>query len=688
MPITPFTLLASLALFAGLTGSAQAASPAALPIQDILDPAAMDHSVDPCENFYQYSCGAWLRDFKIPGDRSAYWRQGAVLSDLVEVQLNHLLVDLANGKSKSDSPYAAKLAAFYGSCMDEKHAAKAALQDIRARLRGFDSPGDRKRTAVRIADLHRMGNGAFFFFYNDQDPKDSNQVIAFADRGGAGLPDRDYYLKEDSKSKEIRARYHDHIARDMELVGESTAKARSTADIVLRFETELARHSLPLDERRDKVKLYHPITLAVLKALTPAIDWDTYFQELGISAPQKLNALEPDFLKFMNQLIEGAKPEELSSYLRYKLMERSAYYAGGALQAEDFKFWDAYLHGQKEPLPRWKYCTRAVEGGMGEALGETYVASVPGADTIRGKVGKMLAEIKLSFEENLGTLAWMDASTRESARKKVAKMKQKVGWPEHWRDYSGLQIDGKSFLANEFRALEFEELRNLRKIGHPMDHTEWSMFAWEPNAYYDGASNEMVLPLGELVPPVFDSRFSDGANYGSLGAGTIGHELTHGFDDEGKDLDADGNLAPWWTPKAKEMFETKSACFIRQTEAYEILPGSGLHIRGKATLGENLADNGGVKLALIALKRAMRLPRPVTPAFQGMSELQQYFVGYAQGWCLKETNESLRNELLSDFHPPAEFRVNAVFANQPEFAEAFGCQLGAKMAPKVRCSIW
>jgi predicted metalloendopeptidase len=502
------------------------------------------------------------------------------------------------------------------------------------------------------------------------------------------LPDRDYYLNQDAKSREIRTKYRENIVKMMKIAGESAKEAASTADFVLKFETALAEHALPKDDRRDTAKLFHPMSFTELKALAPAFDWETYFQALGIAIPQKINVSEPDFLRNVSSLLLKTQPRDLARYLKWETVRHLAYYVDGPLRQENFRFWSVYLEGAKELPPRWKYCTRIISDEMSEALGQAYVQSIAGATDIRAKTEAMLAEIRVSFLENLGTLNWMDSSTRENARKKLEKMGKKVGWPDHWRDYSKLELEPHAFLEDVMRSLQFEERRNLAKIDKPTDRSEWFMATWEPNAYYQDSNNELVLPLGELVPPIFDPHFSDGANYGSLGGGTIGHELTHGFDDSGKDKDADGNFVTWWTPKTKELFDTKSACFVQQTEKYEILPGSGVHIRGKATLGENLADNGGVKLGLIALKKAIQARGKPAPEFAGLNEIQQYFLAYGQSWCVKTTEEHLRDQLLTDFHPPAEFRVNGVLSNQPEFAEAFGCRAGSKMAPVNRCSIW
>ncbi len=645
----------------------------------------MDRKVDPCQNFYQFSCGGWKRDFKLPGDKAFYWRQGNVLSDHVEEQLNSLLADLAAKKSPSANDR--KLSDFYKSCMEVQAPDTGGIETLKMRLKKLDDLKERATVAKRLAEQDLMGAGGLFEFFSDQDLKNSSQMIAFVDRGGMGLPDPDYYLKDDTKSKEIRTRYVEHIARTLQMFGETAKKSIEIGQHILAFETELAKHALKKDDRRDVEKRFHPMSYAELKALVPAFDWDSFISTLGIKAPEKLNVVEPEFMRHLNQALSTLKAEELSYLLKYKLIHSSAYFLAGPPQREDFGFWLAYLHGQKELPPRWKYCTQIIAGNMSEALGQAYVNSIKNSGLIRKKTGAMFADFKAAFAADLKSLSWMDETTRSAAKRKLNKLGNKIGWPVKWRDYAKLEI-GNQFFGNELNTNEYETRRNLAKMGKPTDRSEWQMSVWEPNAYYSDSNNEMVLPLGETVPPVFDPRFSDGANYASLGGSTIGHELTHGFDDAGKDMDAEGNFTTWWSAKSKEGFESQAACFVRQTEAYDIIPGSRLRIRGKATLGENLADNGGIKLGLMALKKLQKQPGHKVPKFVEFNELQQYFLAYGQGWCSAETSEHLRNGLLTDYHPPTEFRVNAVLSNQAEFAEAFQCKPGTPMAPKERCSLW
>ncbi len=658
---------------------------AAPAVHDILDAQAMDRKVDSCENFYLYSCGTWMREFKMPSDKSRYWRQGNVLSDHVEENLNTLLASLAAGGAKTAAEK--KLGVFYQSCMKLTGDDAAGLAALKTRLQKIDLIQDAATLARTIAELELVGVQGLFDFESTQDPKDSSRVIANIDRGGMSLPDPDYYLKDDAKSVGIRKRYQEHIAKSLELVGEKSATAKAASVQILAFETDLAKHALKKDDRRDMEKLFHPMNFTELKAMVPAFDWDTYLKALSLAPPKKLNNNEPEFMKNLNLVLSKTKPQELIAFLKYKLIRRSAYYIPGPEQKEDFAFWRVFLRGQKELPPQWKYCTQTVAGNMSEALGQAYVASIKNSAEIRSKTKAMFNDIKLAFKRDLELLTWMDKPTRAAAQIKLAKMGSKIGWPAKWRDYAKVEISENSFYGNVLNANEFESRRDLAKVGKPTDRSEWYMSVWEPNAYYSASDNEMVLPLGELVPPVFDTKFSDGANYSSLGGSTIGHELTHGFDDSGKDMDAKGNYVTWWTPKSKQLFDSQSACYISQTEAWEIIPGSPLRIRGKATLGENLADNGGMKLGLAALKKIMQGRKPA-PKFQEFDELQQFFLAYGQSWCMKVTDEQLRESLLSDFHPPAEFRVNAVLANMPEFAEAFQCKAGAKMAPIKRCSLW
>ena len=656
---------------------------AVTPVQNILDPGAIDKKVDPCENFYQYSCGGWLKDFKLPADKSSYWRQGNVLSDHVEESLNTILTELP--QSKKHTANQTKLSNFYKSCVDTKSPDSDGTTELKKRLKTLNEMNDKASIAKNIAQLSIVGTHTLFEFGSDQDLKDSSQTIAAVDRGGMSLPDPDYYLKDDAKSVEIREHYKTHIETMLKLVGESDKDASAIAVKILAFETELAKHSMKKDDLRDTAKRFHPMDFDGLKGLAPSIDWDTYVSTLGISAPKKLNVTEPEFMTALSALIGSMKAEDLANIFKFKLIHRSAYFLAGPLQQEDFNFWHKYLNGQNELPPRWKYCIQIIEGEMSEALGEAYVASIPNSKEIRDKTKVIFENIKSSFAANLKTITWMDQKTKTQAEKKLKKLSSKIAYPERWRDYSKLSTDPHTFYLNELHSTEFEVRRDLAKIGKPTDRSEWLMAVWEANAYYTNANNEMVLPLGELVPPVYDPHFSDAANYSSLGGSTIGHELTHGFDDSGKDMDSDGNFVSWWTPTSAKRFEERTQCFIKQTEDYDIIPGSKLRIRGKATLGENLADNGGLKLGLMALAK---MKNHSTPAFEEYDEMQQYFLAYAQGWCSKISDEKLRDSLLTNFHPPTEFRVNAVAANRPEFEKAFHCKAGSRMALVNRCAIW
>lgn len=654
------------------------------PVQNILDAGAIDKKVDPCDNFYQYSCGTWIKDFKLPPDKSSYWRQGNVLSDHVEESLNTLLSDLSQSK-KHIVGNQAKLSNFYKSCVDVKSPDSEAIAELKRSLKALNEINDKTSAAKHLAKLQLIGGHGLFDFSSDQDLKDSSQTIASVDRGGMSLPDPDYYLKDDAKSVEIRDHYKGHISAMFKLTGEPDKDADAIAVKILAFETELAKHSMKKDDLRDTAKRFHPMDFDGLKGLAPSIDWETFVTTLGMSAPKKLNIVEPEFMTALSALLGSMKSEDLVNILKFKLIHRSAYYLAGPFQQEDFNFWHKYLNGQNELPPRWKYCTQIIESEMSEALGEAYVASIPNSKEIRDKTKVLFENIKSSFAADLKKITWMDQKTRIQAEKKLSKLTSKIAYPEHWRDYSKLTTDTHTFYLNELHSSEFEVRRDLAKIGKPTDRSEWLMAVWEANAYYSNSNNEMVLPLGELVPPVFDPNFSDAANYSSLGGSTIGHELTHGFDDSGKDMDSEGNFVSWWTALSAKKFDEKSQCFIKQTEAYDIIPGSKLRIRGKATLGENLADNGGLKLGLMALAK---LKTHNTPAFEDYDEMQQYFLAYAQGWCSKTSDEKLRDRLLTDFHPPAEFRVNQVIANRPEFEKAFHCKAGSRMAPVERCAIW
>jgi putative endopeptidase len=663
--------------------------PITLAVPDILDASALKDAIDPCNDFYQFACGRWIENTEIPADKDRVLHQSTALMDLTDEKLNNLILKVSKGDSSLQTKASKQIVDYYNSCMDFGKKVPAAEALLKKRLAMVERlPGIKDVTSILVA-MHGEGGGAFFAFGSGQDLRDSSSVIGFLDQGGMGLPEPSYYFDKDAKSKEIRKKYVSHIAKIFSLLGQSKKVAGQKARSILSIETRLAEKAMSFDERQDPAKTNHPITREALAKLAPAIDWGLYFRSQSVPE-SALNINEPEFFKHMSEVIQSTSLKDLKGYLEWQIVSRSASEVNTALDQENFEFWNKYLRGEKEMMPRWKRCTRAVEHNLGYALAEIYVKTVD-SEAIRAKIESMIALIEQTFREDLEALssgegAWLDVPTKAEALRKLAKLQKKLGAPVKWRDYSSLGT-GDLFVDNDLKVAEFENKRDLAKIGKPLDRLEWDMMPWEINAYYDPPKNEFVFPFGILQPPSFDLRASEGANLGAFGGATIGHELTHGFDNDGRQYDANGNVKDWWTNETKGNFTKKIECFVRQADAYEIT-SVGLNVDGKKTLPENLADQGGVKIGYAALQSALAKRAPVSPWLGRYSENQQYWIAYAQSWCGKARPETLRQQIKTDPHPPEEFRVNAVVMNRPEFARDFSCKEGSRMAPKVRCSLW
>ena len=683
-------MLILLLFFASPVGAAHVSKPLTVP--DILDSSALSTQTDPCTDFYRFSCGKWIDETAIPPDKSSVMHQSTAVMDQSDEKLRDAILKLGQGDPKLQTPASKQILDFYQSCMDFSKTASTSKSILNGYLARVSQIKNKSELSLLSAKLHAMGVGVFFNFGSGQDLTSSNDVIGFLDQGTIGLPEPSYYFAKDKKSVDIRNKYVAHISKILRRSGLSNAPAKANA--IMAIETNLALKAYSFDDRQDPSKINHPSKRNDLKKLTPAFDWDPYFSELH--APQgKLNLNEPEYFAHLNEVIAQAPLDDLKAYLEWQIIHRSAAFVDPALDQENFNFWNKYLHGEKKMKPRWKRCTLRVEHELGYALAEVYVKTI---DTvaIRGKIEAMIDWIKQTFSDDLNHLektqgsgrdAWLDSKTKKEALHKLSLLKQKVGAPERWRNYSSLKTNQSSYLANDVKAYGFEFDRDLNKIGKPIDRTEWDMMPWEFNAYYDPAKNEFVFPFGILQPPSFDVNASDGANLGAFGGGTVGHELTHGYDNNGRQYDAEGNLKDWWDDETKKNFEEKTQCFIKQANAYQIKE-VGMNVDGKKTLPENLADQGGVKLGYAALLLAQSKRAPAALWLGKYSENQQYWIAYAQSWCGKQTPERLRVQITTNEHPPEEFRTNGVVMNRPEFAKDFGCKPGAPMAPVNRCSIW
>jgi len=715
-----FSTVVAAVLFAaaGSALSAAAAPPAAvpgppaLPYSPVLDLTALDRAKDPCVDFYVYSCGGWMSSHPIPPDQASW----SVFEKLTSDNLTFLsqVLETAARPGAARDPATAQIGDFYASCMDEAAIGRAGAAPLREQLAAIAAIRSLDDLAAVVARL-QLATGASVLFEvgSNQDFKDSSQVIAVVAQGGLGLPDRDYYLAQDPRSAEIRAHYLDHVARTLRWLGEEQAAADADARQVLALETRLAQASISRVEERTPDNVYHRRSRAQLAALVPKFPWDRYFAALqapdapaarngpggpegpgdvkprhgledleGLANLKELNIAEPSFFSGLEALLESADLASLRAYLRWRLVDARATQLTPDVEREHFEFYEGFLRGKKEMKPRWRRCVEWVDRELGEALGRVYVDRTF-APEAKARTTKMVAAIEKAMDADLRQLPWMSAPTRDEALRKLHAMANKIGYPDHWRDYGSVRVERQDFAGNVLRATWFEDRRQLAKIAKPVDRAEWAMTPPTVNAYYDPFKNDINFPAGVLQPPLFDPRLDDAPNYGDTG-GTIGHELTHGFDDEGRQFDYAGNLRDWWTPADAHEFETRAHCIEDQYAHYTVVDD--VKINSKLTLGEDVADLGGLLLAYRAWRDATRGQelRPV----DGFTPAQRFFIGYAQSWCTNQREEDQRLRAVTDPHSPPRYRTNGVVSNTPEFREAFGCKTGQPMAPATMCRVW
>jgi endothelin-converting enzyme/putative endopeptidase len=653
---------------------------ASLPYTPSLETKFVDRSADPCVDFYQFACGNWNKLNPIPPDQ-ARWDVYAKLTDDNQRYLWAIL-DEAAKPNPDRTPVQQKIGDYFSACMDEAAVEKAGAGPLQPRLDEIAALKSAADLPALLARLHLESGDAIFSFSSSQDYADSSRVIAFADAGGLGLPDRDYYVNPDAKSQEIRAKYLEHVAAMLALLGASPDAARAGAQTVMAIETDLAKATLTRVDRRDPYKQFHKFTRAQLVALTPTFGWDAYWAGLGLPAPASLNVTEPEFYKEVEHQLKTRGILEWKTYLRWHLVHEASPYLSHAFVETNFNFYSKTLRGVAEMRPRWKRCVSFVDRDLGEALGQVFVAKTFTPDT-KARALAMTGEIEKAMEGELAQIDWMSAATRKQALIKLHGMVNKIGYPDKWRDYSSVDIVRGDFLADVNRAAIFESKRELAKIGRPVDHTEWQMTPPTVNAYYDPQMNDINFPAGVLQPPLYDPKMDDAPNYGNTGA-TIGHELTHGFDDEGRQFDAKGNLRDWWTKQDAAKFVSRAACVSDQYSTYTVIDN--IKINGKLTAGEDIADLGGTTLAYIAWKAATK-GHDLKPA-DGFTPEQRFFVGMAQWACGDERPENKRLNAVTNEHSPLEYRINGVVANMPPFGQAFSCKMGQPMMRQNACRIW
>lgn len=644
--------------------------------------ASLDPAVSPCDDFYRYACGGWMDGTQIPADKVWWDRSFSQISDRNELMLRDILEGAA--KDAGGDPVLARVGAYYGACMNEDAISALGatpLAPMLTRISAVKKPAD----ALKLAGELSMGGVSGF--YNMEvyaDFTDPNLNIAHMTQGGLGLPDREYYLSTDEQMVGLRAAYKAHIAKMLSLAGVTAADADKQADLVIAFETKLAEFSIPRDQLRDPEKTYHKLDRKGLQALSPKFPWDAHFAAMGYPNLDQINVEVPDFFSQMGALVLKTKKDTLQAYLRWHLVSDMASQLSPAFEQENFAFYGQTLFGQAEMKPRWKRCIDATESAMGEVLGQAYVAKAFAGDSKTVAV-EMIQGIEGAFEAGLPSVAWMDDATRAKAVEKAKAVSNKIGFPDHWRDFSNLSVNATDYFGSAWNANVFNSKYYLDKVGGAVDRGEWFMSPHVVNAYYNPLNNEIVFPAGILQPPFFSADYPRAMNYGAIGM-VMGHELTHGFDDGGRKFDPQGRMVAWWAEDASTRFEEASQCIVGQYNGYEVQPG--LNLNGELTLGENIADHGGIKAAYRAYKAWEAANPGAAEPIEGFSNDQLFFLAFAQGWCSLVREETERVMVRVDSHSPAKFRVNGPLVNFPAFAEAFSCEEGKPMRPAEACTVW
>jgi len=645
-------------------------------------PENFDTSIKPQDDFYQFANGGWMKRTTIPPE---YSRWGS-FDELMQRNISNLKILCERASAQDNTPSAIErmVGDFYASGMDEasiNQSGAMALNFEYTKINAISSPADVMNV---IASLHKIGVGAGFEFGSEADNKDSTHELAQLAQGGLGLPDRDYYFRTDEKSKKLREAYINHVAKMLMLLGDSQAAAKAEAQAVMKIETALAKASLTNVQLRDPYASYHKMTVDSVYSQVPDLDLKNYFSSIKAPAFTEINFAHPDFFKAFADSLKTIPVSDWKTYLRWHLTHSFSSYLSEDFVKENFSFYGATLTGTKVMKPRWKRVVTTIDQSIGEALGQLYVNAYFPAES-KERALKLVSNLRSALREKIGTLEWMDDETKAKALNKLNKFTVKIGYPDTWRDYSTLVIDRGPYVLNVLKARAFEVRRNINRIGKVVDRTEWDMTPPTVNAYYNPLQNEIVFPAGILQPPFFDPKADDAVNYGGIGA-VIGHEMTHGFDDEGRQFDADGNLTNWWSKQSEEKFTQRSAAIVKQFDSYYPLPD--LHINGQLTQGENIADLGGLKIAYAALQKA--LVGQSREKIDGFTPEQRFFLSFASVWAGKMTPESLRLQLNTNPHSPGEYRVIGPLSNLDEFAEAFHVPEGAKMrrSADLRFTIW
>ena len=672
--------IALVVLAASFAAAAQEGPLTALPYTPSLDVPSMDKTADPCVDFYQYSCGGWMAHNPIPADQAAWSVYGKLTNENARFLWG--ILDEASKPGPHRTAVQQKIGDYFAACMNEPAIEKVGSKPLKTMLDQIAAIKSKKELPAFLAKVHQYTGGFLFNFGSDQDFGDASEVIAITSAGGLGLPDRDYYTKDDERSKNIREKYVAHVAKMLELAGQYPESAAGDAKTVMKIETALAKASLTRVERRDPYKIYHKMSVADLGKITPSFDWKAYLADSGLPNIKTINVTQPKFFEAVEQELKSVSLPEWKAYLRWHAAHSAAPYLSKNFVTENFDFYSKTLRGVQQQPPRWKQCVRYVDRDLGEALGQEFVRRTFTAET-KAKTVEMTKLIEKAMENEIKTLDWMSDATKTRALEKLHTIANKVGYPDRWRDYSAVAVSRNDFAGNAIRAAKFENKRELNKIGKPVDRWEWGMTPPTVNAYYNPQMNDINFPAGVLQPPLYDPKLDDAPNYGNTGS-TIGHELTHGFDDEGAKFDAQGNLKDWWTPADQKEFEDRVNCVRDQYAQYVIVDD--IKINSKLTSGEDVADIGGTLLAYIAWKDATENQK--LEPMEGFTPDQRFFIGLAQWACENQRPENQRVNAITNPHSPGKYRINGVVSNLPQFKDAFKCGDNAPMVNKKMCKIW
>ena len=692
--LAPILLLAAPLLafgpaFAQAPAASDAQKPAPPAPSKSFDLAAIDKTADPCTDFYQYACGNWVKNNPIPADQVRWARSFSLLGER-----NRYLLwqELDEAAANPKNPLEKQYGDYFAACMNTGLVEQKGLTPLEPALKQIAELKDARKLATLIGDLAAEGSPApLFNFGVEQDDKDSSKQIAGVFQGGLSLPDRDYYIVDNKRFQTIRAQYVEHVTKMFTLAGDSPEQAAKEAAAVLEIETALAKASTSRTDLRQPENRYHIYTVADFQKLTPDFDYAVYYKAVKVRPFDSLNVATPDFFKALNELIAKQPLDSWKSYFRWHTLHASALNLPKAFFDENFAFFGQTLNGQKEPTPRWKQCSSMTDRALGEAVGQEWVKhNFPPA--AKDSMDKLVAALEKSLGDDIKTLPWMTDATKKAAEEKLALIRNKIGYPEKWRDYSALKVERADLIGNLHRNAVFERDWNLDHLGKPVDEKEWGMTPPTVNAYYDPSFNDINFPAGILQPPFFDFTIDPAVNFGGIGV-VIGHEMTHGFDDEGSKYDGHGNLREWQTPEDRKNFTERTTCVADEYSGFEAAPAKGdvaaQMLNGKLTLGENTADNGGLRIAYMALLDTLAAQgKAIGDKIDGYTEAQRYFIGFAQVWCQNQTELSARQSALTDPHSPGRWRVNGSVENFDEFGKAFGCAKGQPMFPAKSCRVW